>query len=389
MSEPQDAPTPENISKEEMQEILNTLTPPTPEPGQQPGPPRTEPLIAAGPFSLDLALILDVAAAWFSEKKTLQTGGHDPQTTGFTFQQLELSVQSFIDPFFRLDANIVFSEFGLEVEEAYATTLALPAKLQVRAGQMLTRFGRHNNRHPHTWFFVDQPIIIGKFFGSEGSRGLGVELSWLAPLPWYVESLVSATLATGECCARSFYGQDDLGIEDPRDLLYTVVIKQFFPIDADWSFSWGLSAQLGPNPTGNGNRTEIYGTDFYFRYRPVSDPSRTSVSLEVEALLRSRQIPHDHLIDGGGMAHLTWQINPNWELGARAEWVTGTKNDYMDPEWTTDRTRYALQGTYYPSHFSRLRLQTSVDRPLWFENPIWGAMLNLELVAGSHGSHEF
>lgn len=393
--EPSDSPRQQqaneagDVTPGEMQEIFNSLNVSEPLAGAQGETVQAKPLFNVGPFSLDLALILDVAAAWYSVKEPLQTGGHDPQATGFTLQQLELSVESFIDPYLKMDANIVFTEFGVEVEEAYATSLGLPAKLQLRAGQMLTRFGRHNNRHPHSWSFADQPIVIGKLFGSEGSRGLGVELSWLAPLPWYLESVASATLATGECCARSFYGANDLGVEDPLDLLYTLAIKQFFPIDEDWSLSWGLSAQLGPNSTGNGNRTEIFGTDTYLRYRPVADPSRMSVSLDIEALLRSRQVPRDHLLDGGGTAQLKWQITPNWETAARVEWVTGIEDDPMNPEWTLDRMRYAVQGTYYPSHFSRIRLQVSADRLLWLESPIWGAVLSLELVAGSHGAHDF
>ena len=54
-----------------------------------------------------------------------------------------------VDPYFRFDSNLVFSQFGVEIEEAYATTLDLPANLQVRAGQFLTRFGRINATHPH------------------------------------------------------------------------------------------------------------------------------------------------------------------------------------------------------------------------------------------------
>ena len=59
------------------------------------------------------------------------------------------------------------AEFGVEVEEAYLTTLALPANLQVRASQFLTRFGRLNSTHPHAWDFTDQPLVNGRFFGGE------------------------------------------------------------------------------------------------------------------------------------------------------------------------------------------------------------------------------
>jgi hypothetical protein len=337
----------------------------------------------------EIALILDVALGVFSDANPIQVGAHDPRRTGFTFQQLELSMGANVGPYFRLDTNIVFSQFGVEVEEAYGTTLALPGKLQVRAGQFLTRFGRMNSTHPHSWHFVDQALVLGKMFGGEASRGLGLELSWLTPLPWYVELVASAGQADGACCARSFYGADDPGVNGPEDFLYTLALTQFFPLSGDLGLSLGLSAQLGPNSTGNRNRTDIYGLDLYLRWRPTDSTRRTAVSLQLEAMFRSRQVPRGVLQDGGGYAELIWSIVPEWEVGARHELVSGVADDPLDPEWTGLRQRTAVQGTYYPSHFSRLRLQGSVDHPSWRARPIWAAVLSLELLIGAHGAHSY
>src|SRR5690606_8630759 len=140
----------------------------------------------------------------FSHDEHRQTGAHDPTRTGFNLQQLEMSLGSTVDPYFRFDSNLSFSLEGVEIEEAYATTLDLPARLQLRAGQFLWRFGRFNAPHPHVWHFVDQPFTLGRLFGGEGGRGLGVELSWLLPLPWFAEVVASVQQADGEGTARSF-----------------------------------------------------------------------------------------------------------------------------------------------------------------------------------------
>ena len=108
----------------------------------------------------NISIILDVAAAMFSDDDNLQGGAHDPNSNGFNLQQLELSLNKSVDPYFRFDSNIVFSLFGVEVEEAYATTIDLPWNLQVRAGQFLTRFGRINPTHPHSWDFVEPPLPL-------------------------------------------------------------------------------------------------------------------------------------------------------------------------------------------------------------------------------------
>ena len=237
---------------EEMVELMSVMGSDAPAPAAPPTP-------AGGPaFKLDLAFILDVAAAWFSHEP-LQTGAHDPGDTGFHLQQLEMSLGANVDHLFELKSNLVFSPFGVEVEEAYGRTLSLPGGLQARVGQFLTRMGRLNPTHPHAWSFIDQPLVNGTFLGSEGSRGLGFELSWLTPAPWYLEVVTSMTDAAGECCARSFLGGEDLEVRSPLDFVYTVGLRQFFDLSDDVGLAWGLTTQLGPNATGNGNRTELYG----------------------------------------------------------------------------------------------------------------------------------
>lgn len=346
---------------------------------------------ATAPQSMNpnIALIFDGALAWFFDGEPLQVGAHDPNENGFNLQQLELHFDASVDPFFRLDANLVFSQFGVELEEAYLTSLALPAGLQVRAGQFLTRFGRSNATHPHSWHFADQPLVNGVFFGGEGSRGLGTEVSWLSPLPWFVEVVASANQANGAATARSFYGAEDLGVDTPADLLYTTALKQFFPLGRDWSLKWSLSAQFGPNPTGKGNRSEIYGTDLYLRYRPRAQAGRAHLALQVEGMMRSRQVPGDSLRDWGGYAQLIWGINQSWETGVRYDLLTGVDGDYLDPEADGWRDRSSLQVTFYPSHFSRLRLQGSYDRPTWRPEPVWATMLAVEVIIGAHGAHSY
>jgi hypothetical protein len=336
-----------------------------------------------------MSFILDVAGAWYSEEP-IRPGAHDPSRTGFTFQQLELHAESSVDHIFELQLNLVFAEFGVEVEEAYARTLGLPGGLQVRAGQMLTRFGRLNETHPHSWSFVDQPLVNGKFFGSEGSRGLGGEVSWLAPLPWFLEVSGAMTEAGGACCARSFFGGNDFEVEGIGDFVYTVTLDQFFPLDDDWSISWGLSGQFGPNATGQDNRTEIYGSDLYLRWRPVDSTSRTAVSVQIEGMFRTRQVPGDVLQDWGLYAQLVANLTPRWEIGGRYDWVSGVAGDPLDPAEDAARHRASVQVTFYPSHFSRIRLQGNHDRPLWEGSDNgWAVILGLEFLIGAHGGHAF
>lgn len=356
---------------------------------QGPARPVSPPAAGQGSGNPNIALILDVAAAYYSERDSLQLGAHDASVTGFNFQQLELHFDASVDPYFRVDANLVFALFGVELEEAYATSLALPGGLQLRVGQFLHRLGRVNATHPHAWSFADQPLVNGKFFGGEGSRGLGLELSWLLPLPWYVEASTSVTGATGACCARSFYGGDDPGTDGVEDLLLTSALQQFFDLSADWAVLVGLSAQLGPNANGHRSRTNILGSDLLLRFKPTDSTRGTSLDLQGEVLVRSRQVPDDSLQDVGLYAQLVYRIDRRWEVGARYDWVGGVDSDPLDPEWSGSRGRTSLQTTFYPSHFSRIRLQGKHDRPTWLDRPIWGVTAAAEFMIGAHGAHAY
>jgi hypothetical protein len=339
-------------------------------------------------FNPDIGIVLDLAFAWFSEDSNLQTGGHDPTKNGFNLQSLEMSFGKAVDPYFRFDANLAFSQEGVEIEEAYATTLALPANLQVRVGQFLTRFGRINQTHVHAWDFVDQPFAIGRVFGGEGNRGLGVEVSYLTPAPFFLELVASATDANGEGTARSFFGAADQPVESPVDFQGTLAAKEFFDLSDNWSLAVGQSLATGPNATGRDTRTNVMGVDLYLKYRPITYGSNTVVAVQSEWLYRRRQTPTGVNKDVTGYAYVLWKFAKRWGTAARYELGTADADD-LDPEWVADRHRVSANLTFWPTEFSKLRLQGSVDDPTWQADPIWAAFLAAEFAVGAHGAHKF
>jgi hypothetical protein len=393
---------PAKVSAEELKELEESLGKDAEEPedGTRPAP-AASPAPFTLPSSVDfhgleLSFILDAALAAFTAEKPLQGGAHDPLANGFTFQQLELSVGTAVDPYFRFDGNIVFSQFGVEVEEAYATSTSLPGNLQLRAGQFLTRFGRLNNTHPHSWDFADQPFTHSRLFGGEGNRGLGMELSWLTPLPWFVEVLGSFTDAAGEATARSFFGAEGSRLASPFDFQFTGALKQFFPLSDDLSLMWGLSAATGPNPTGYRNRTDVWGTDVYLKYRPLKGTGFTFVAFQGELFHRRRQVPENLLSDWNGYGQVVWRFDQRWATGARYEFGAPAlgldgrlAEDPLDPDWNTLRQRVSANLTFWPTEFSRVRLQAATDAAGWREQPDYSVFLSMEVVMGAHGAHAF
>src|SRR5438309_242733 len=83
------------------------------------------------------------------------------------------------------------------LEEAWAETTSLPWNLTLRAGQLLTDFGRLNPTHPYTWNFVDTPLVSARLMGPDGMRNPGARLSWLTPTPFYSELSFSLQNSAG------------------------------------------------------------------------------------------------------------------------------------------------------------------------------------------------
>ncbi len=113
------------------------------------------------------------------------------------------------------------------------------------------------------------------------------------------------------------------------------------------------------------------------------------LAFQAEAFFRQRLVPRDNLFDAVGYAQIVWQINRHWATGLRGEYGSGLDNDMLDPEWTDHRGRASVQVTWYPSHFSRLRAQASIDVPKWQTDPIYALFLALEITAGTHPAHSY
>ena len=336
-----------------------------------------------------IALIVDFALASFSSDEPLQTGAHDPTKSGFNLQQFEFHAESKIDQHFDLQVNLLFSEFGVEIEEIYAQTLSLPFSLKARVGQFLLPFGRINPTHPHSWHFVDQALVIGTFFGGEGGRGMGAEISWLAPLPWFAELTLAMNQKAGECCSKSYpTGLSDT-IDGLEDFLYTGRLVQFFDLTDSFDMLLGGSYVVGQNGTGPNNQTHLRGGDLLLKYKSPRSANRTYTSLQLEWTQRVSQVPGDTIEAHGGYLQWLLGLTPKWEVGARYEWVDGTEQDPFALAPDATRRRYSGQVTWYPSHFSRIRLQGSQDTPSWREDPIVAWMLAFEVLAGAHGAHKY
>ncbi len=292
------------------------------------------------------------------------------------FEELELALQSVVDPYARADIFISFTPEGVDVEEAYLTTLSLPAGIQLRAGKFKSPFGRINQQHPHTFDFVDAPLALNRLVAAESLSGPGAEVSWLAPVPWFLELRLAgqATVAAGAL--------DPTGAADGSERR-TLVARalQFFDVGETSALGAGLSVAHVEGRQDDPAR-DLGAVDVYLKLRPPS--TRSYVAIQGE--LFGRRLAGTSLEDGslGGYVQATWRNGPYWAYGVRYDNAPSA-----DPNVESGAEhRWSAIATWLPSEFQRIRLQVAYDRRPGGAEGL-EALLHLEFIIGSHGAHPF
>ena len=187
------------------------LAPQAQRPAQLQLPPRSGPQLSLIDVSLGVLLFAGFSSENDASISTLQGGGHDPKTRGYTLGQAELSLSGVVDPYFTAEAHILSvispnsGETTFELEEAFLATTNLPLGLQLEVGYFLTEFGIINPQHPHVWDWLDMPIANTRMFGGDGMRQAGFRASWLLDTPWFSQLHFGMQHANGVTMA-SFLG---------------------------------------------------------------------------------------------------------------------------------------------------------------------------------------
>jgi hypothetical protein len=113
------------------------------------------------------------------------------RSPGVSIRGAELIISANIDPYASLLGNLLISEDGAELHEAFALFPYLPLNLAGKFGKMLADFGRWNRFHVHAMPFTSEPRMYKEYAG--GMLALtGLEMSWLVPVNHYIEVTFSA-----------------------------------------------------------------------------------------------------------------------------------------------------------------------------------------------------
>jgi len=348
----------------------------------------------------------------------IEVGDHDPQQRGFNARNIELAFDGAVDPYFEGFANIVFkldndNETSVEVEEAFMQTTDLPFNLQLKGGQFFAAFGRINPTHPHTWDFADDPLVHGLFLGPDGLRGVGGQISWIVPVPWYSQLILGVQNGRGST-GFSFRNPGDNGIFFDRittdremrgleDFVWIPRWENSVDLSPTQVVLVGASGAFGSNDTGSNTRTQIYGGDFLYKWKSAhAEGGFPFVKWQTEVMYRRYEagrgmddtFPVAEMFHDWGMySQVLWGFKKGWVVGVRGDYVNMQDSRFTDDPDRQSRSRVSADLTWYPTEFSKLRLQYNHD---FLEQSFFlpgrnvdSVFFQFEFILGSHGAHKF
>jgi hypothetical protein len=334
-----------------------------------------------------------------------------PGTRGFSLSESELGFAASIDPWLRGAANIALNgDNSVSVEEAYVQTTSLGGGLSVKAGRFFSGIGYLNPQHSHTWDFVDNPLAYQAMLGTQYGDD-GVQVSWLAPLDYYVE--LGAELGRG----RSFPGSDT-----GRNGAGMVALTAHTGGDIGDSNNWraGVSvlnakandqSLLATDATGTqvtnvfSGSTQVWVADAIWKWAPDGNATRTNFKLQGEYLhsRRTGDLVYDvantdslgtyRATQSGWYLQGVYQFMPRWRVGLRTE-----RLDAGSPDYGLNAAAFASSGyrpskntlmlDFNPSEFSRVRLQIAQDksREGFSDNQLF---IQYQMSLGAHGAHSY
>ncbi len=227
---------------------------------------------------------------------------------------------------------------------------------------------------------------------------------------------------------------NDRGVKQLGDLLFSPRYTLSFDLSDTQVLLGGASAAFGPNSRGGegsgSTDTQIYGVDLTWKWKPVNHSGGFPFVLwQTEAMLQRYDaggfdwdenengavddgelvdvgtglpavLPGETLTDYGFYSQVLYGFQKGWVAGVRFDYVTSDRAEYerldltfnggsvgRDPLRAT-RWRISPNLTWYPTEFSKIRLQYNYDdrREVGVDHSVW---LQFEFLLGAHAAHKF
>ncbi len=355
-----------------------------------------------------------------ADQESLSAGHHDPNTNGFTWQNIEFGLSGRFNEYFEAfgtyAANVdseghwegIYEEWFAKLQNI---SLGALGGLELRGGRIYNRFGIQNTYHPHGFDWADQYLVNARVLGEDSLTIIGADVTWKLPLPWTSQLDVAVGVAPDP------HGHHHHGSREIEGALFEAEGAAFDDVMtvANWTnvynyndfhqYRAGVSGAWGDNQYGRG--TQIYGAHFEYQWRQNGfEPGGRYLRWRNEVMWRrwgadsgrlagghDDHDDHEHehheehededededdfgarratMRDFGLYSSLLYGFNSRFEAGLRAEYVSGDPLAGLD-----NRFRLSPGLTYYinDARTVKFRVQYNYDHSNEFgtDHSVWG-----------------
>jgi hypothetical protein len=294
----------------------------------------------------EIGLVGDITATLSEEAK--DTEGNDR----ISAREIELVIGGYVDPYSRFDVTVSSSDFEEpHLEEAYLTRWGLPWDLTARFGRFFPQIGKQAAIHRDSLPTVDEPLVVRRYFGEEGFRRAGVDVTRIFESVggWLFQPFIGILEGGVE------EGGSALGETRRRPTIYSH-LKTYKELSDVSGIELGMTHMIGSRDDDPAFEVNIFGLDATY----LTKPTPTSrLLLQSEVYLQNRR---EDVIEDIRLTHRhPWGIYLLGEYRFHPQWGIGLRGDHV---WLVDASlpRKFDQGvsaflTFYQSEWARWRLQ--------------------------------
>jgi hypothetical protein len=355
--------------------------------------------------------------------------GHGGEVPGFNLKPTELFFSASVDPYFDAFVQAVINDDGgVDLEEAYFTTRALPAGLRLKGGKFLSGIGYHNEKHRHQWQFIEQNLPYQHLLGAHGLMDSGVQLTWTPATPFYTRFGVEA-LQGDQAVVGRFDGEEaleDAGLdtlvdrfgepeEGPR--LFTAFAKVAPNLGYSHELQMGLFGvyasdhqEVHTDPADHilSGQYWVAGTDWVYAYDAPHQYGKGDFKLQAEYLYAVKDLEVAYhaanaaaegakreFTEDGFYVQGRYGFAANWRVGARYDMVGLTNEKKVSqpgsPADYDSSSRVSANLTWTPTHFTRIQAQWSRADIATADGDDTANQYYLRYILsmGQHGAHDF
>lgn len=289
-------------------------------------------------------------------KRNVEKGGSEVANT-FQFDEAEVVVSGYVDPFHKYDLVLGFHEDEVGVEEAYLSKFDLPWKLSGRIGKFRSSLGFINQHHVDELPWAGEHVFINTFLGEEGLTTTGFELKKTLGTSGSWTPTFSVEVGSGEDY-DAIAGGDANPLNPWHNRTYAqdrrvlARLRNSFDINEVSDLSLGLSYL-----SADRGALDVLGADFQYKMRPNSYTGWTVfgeyLKRRDDAYNLARNVAGLNKIQPEGyMINCEYQWDPLWKSG-----VIWSEFDSADRLQAGDSKSKIAYMSYLPTEFTRYLLQ--------------------------------